>query len=85
MPTGQTGPLEYMDPWYGTSLDMPQRFGADPFWTLSPGQSYLRLDHAGLAAGVSTENMWWGPAVRNSITTVPARAPARARSAARSS
>jgi len=67
VPTGRTGPLEYMDPWYGNGLDMPQRFGHDPFWTLSPGQSYLRLDHAGFALGVSTENMWWGPAVRNSI------------------
>ncbi len=67
LPTSWTGDYRFMNPWYGLYLDAPQRFGDRPFWTLSPGQSYLRLDHAGFAAGVSTENMWWGPAMRNSI------------------
>ncbi len=67
VPNGQTGNLAFMDPWYGSSIDYPQRFGEGPFWTASPGQSYLRLDYWGFAAAVSTENMWWGPAIRNSI------------------
>jgi len=67
VPNGRTGNLAFMDPWYGDSIDMPQRFGDSPFWTASPGQSYLRLDYSGFAAALSTENMWWGPAMRNSI------------------
>jgi hypothetical protein len=58
---------EFANPWYGGGLDLPQRFGADPFWTLDPGQSYLRVDVAGVAAGLSSENQWWGPGLRSSL------------------
>jgi len=51
---------------YG-SIDLPQRFGADPFTTLDLGQSYIRLGYKGLAVGLSNENMWWGPALHNPI------------------
>jgi hypothetical protein len=67
VPNGRSGDLAFMNPWYGDGIDLPQRFGNSPFWTVSPGQSYLRLDYAGFAAGISSENMWWGPAMRNSI------------------
>ena len=46
---------------------MPQRFGAGPFATAALGQSYLRVDAAGVAAGVSTENLWLGPGLRQAI------------------
>jgi hypothetical protein len=52
-------------PW--RKIDWPQRFGPDPFWTLDPGQSQVRLDLAGLRVGVGTQNIWWGPALRNPI------------------
>lgn len=55
----------YSHPW--RPLDWPQRMGVDPFWTIHPGQSYVRADAFGVAAGASTSNMWWGPGVRNSI------------------
>lgn len=48
-------------------LDAPQRFGDHPFWTLDPGPSYIRADIHGWAAGISNENMWWSPALQNSI------------------
>ena len=48
-------------------VDFPQRFGDESFWTLDPGSSFARLDAFGAAAGVSTENLWWGPGQRNSI------------------
>jgi hypothetical protein len=32
-----------------------------------PGQSQVRAHAFGVALGVSTENMWWGPGIRNSI------------------
>lgn len=67
VPNGRTGNLAFMDPWCGDGIDLPQRFGGGPFWTASAGQSYLRLDYQGFAAGISTENMWWGPGMRSSI------------------
>jgi hypothetical protein len=48
-------------------IDLPQRFGTESFSTIHPGQSVIRLDVAGIAGGVSTENLWWGPGQRNSI------------------
>lgn len=50
------------------TIDRPQRFGTEPLATILPGQSSVRLEYGGAAAGVSTENMWWGPGVRNTLT-----------------
>ncbi len=52
----------YAYPWHGPTIDWPQRFGPASFWTVDPGQSALRLDARGVAIGISTENLWWGPA-----------------------
>jgi hypothetical protein len=52
-------------PW--RRIDWPQRFGHESYSTVDPGQSYVRLDARGVALGVSTENLWWGPGQRNSI------------------
>jgi hypothetical protein len=54
-------------PWHGGSIDWPQRPGSDSWSTLDPGQSFVRVDAYGLAAGVSTENLWWGPALFNPL------------------
>lgn len=48
-------------------IDLPRRFGPDAFWWAHPGQSFLRVDAYGAAAGVSTENLRWGPARRNPL------------------
>ena len=48
-------------------IDLPQRFGETAFWAVHPGESYVRVDPGFLSAGVSTENLWWGPGLRNSI------------------
>jgi hypothetical protein len=48
-------------------IDWPQRHGPEPFWTLDPGQSQISLNAFNVAAGVSTENLWWGPALRNPL------------------
>tara|TARA_R110001592_G_scaffold296187_1_gene566545 strand:- start:10801 stop:12477 length:1677 start_codon:yes stop_codon:yes gene_type:complete len=52
--------------WFNLS-DIPERYGLDPYQKLVPGQSSIRLNKWGLSLGVSTENIWWGPAMRNSI------------------
>jgi hypothetical protein len=57
---------EYVYPW-STSIDWPIRHGPDAFWSTSAGQSHLRLDFSPVSAGISTENLWWGPGRRNAL------------------
>jgi hypothetical protein len=66
LPVTRAGSSPFADPWTG-SIDLPQRLGDEAFWIFHPGQSYVRLRAAGASAGVSTENLWWGPGIRNSI------------------
>jgi len=51
------------------SIDLPIRFGTRTFSGWDLGQSTLDLDFGLITAGVSTENEWWGPGVRNAIVT----------------
>ena len=55
----------YAYPWW--IIDWPQRFGPDPLWRLDPGQSEIRFETRGLVAGFGSKNLWWGPAIENSI------------------
>lgn len=48
-------------------IDQPDRFGNKAFARFFPGQSSLRVNFKKLSLGVSTENLWWGPGVRNSL------------------
>jgi hypothetical protein len=48
----------------GHVIDWPQRHGDDSFSVLDPGSSFVRLDAFGAAIGLSTENLWLGPAQR---------------------
>lgn len=43
-------------------IDQPMRFGDRPIHEVLPGNSHLKVLFGGFAAGVSTENVWWGPA-----------------------
>ena len=49
------------------SIDTPWRFGDEPIQQLHPGQSSLALRARGAQLGISTENNWWGPGIRNAI------------------
>ena len=48
-------------------VDMFNRFGTTPITKFFPGQSSIRYDRWNMSAGVSTENIWWGPGIRNSL------------------
>lgn len=48
-------------------IDLPQRFGPDAITEIYPGASYAQAAYHGVGIGISTENMWWGPGLRNSI------------------
>ena len=49
------------------TIDMPERFGENAYKKSLFGQSSIRLNHNGLSLGLSSENIWWGPSIRNSI------------------
>jgi hypothetical protein len=48
-------------------IDMPERFGEKSINKTLIGQSSIRLNYKGLSLGLSNENIWWGPSIRNSI------------------
>jgi len=48
-------------------IDAPEKFGSGPYVKLFPGQSSFRINYHKLSFGLSTENLWWGPGVRNSL------------------
>lgn len=56
-----SGTNPFADPRFGHDVDRPQRFGTGAYSRLDPGESTVRLDLFGLAGGVSTANMGWGP------------------------
>jgi hypothetical protein len=62
MPNGRTGRMAFADGTRPTQIDLPQRFGDEAYARLDPGESTVRLDAVGLAAGVSTASQHWGPA-----------------------
>ncbi len=63
----QPGYSAFVSSGHPTSIDMPQRFGREPYWLFDPGQSYVRVDYGHAAVGVSTENLWVGPTQRAPI------------------
>jgi len=48
-------------------IDNPERFTSGQFLKLFPGQSSVRFNQKKLSIGLSTENLWWGPGIRNSL------------------
>lgn len=63
MANGQVGNLIFADGQLPGEIDRPQRFGNAPYARIDPGESTLRVDVAGIAAGISTASNWWGPTV----------------------
>ncbi|MCH8525254.1 MAG: capsule assembly Wzi family protein, partial [Balneolales bacterium] len=48
-------------------IDRPFRYRPAPYLRVLPGNSEAVLRFHGLAAGVSTTAMWWGPGYRNAL------------------
>jgi hypothetical protein len=61
-----TARSQFANAWSG-NIDAPQRFGTGAFTLIDPGQSHARIDARGFGAGISTENIRWGPARRNPL------------------
>ncbi|TDQ09916.1 capsule assembly Wzi family protein [Pedobacter metabolipauper] len=49
------------------TIDLPERFGNQSYSKLNLGQSSIRLNAGPVSAGLSNENLWWGPGTRNSL------------------
>lgn len=48
-------------------IDQYWRFGKQKIERGLPGQSSLRYENKKLSIGISNENLWWGPSLRNSL------------------
>ena len=48
-------------------IDMPERFGETAYKKTTLGQSSIRLNYKSLSIGISSENIWWGPSLRNGV------------------
>jgi len=48
-------------------IDLPERFGNEPYQKVFWGQSSVRLTFGPASLGISNENLWWGPGMRNSL------------------
>lgn len=60
-PGTENARVEFGHGQFGEILDLPQRFGDAPYSRVDPGESTLRADGFGVAAGISTASQWWGP------------------------
>ena len=49
------------------SIDLPEKFGDNPYRKPFWGQSSIRLNAGPVSAGISSENLWWGPGIRNAL------------------
>jgi hypothetical protein len=66
--TGDARFRSFGDP---SNIDAPQRFGDGAVFRVDPGESELRLDVAGVAAGLSNARQTWGPATTHPLILGP--------------
>ena len=52
---------------YTFPIDQPLSFGSRPIRSFDMGESTLLLHASGVQLGVSNENQWWGPGIRNAM------------------
>ncbi|RZK92478.1 MAG: hypothetical protein EOO98_03005 [Pedobacter sp.] len=48
-------------------IDAPERYGNSAYRKLSWGQSNIKLTVGSVSLGLSNENIWWGPGIKNSL------------------
>ena len=48
-------------------IDFPESFPGQPYKKAFWGQSSIRLTFGPISAGISSENLWWGPGIHNAL------------------
>lgn len=61
--TDADGNQRYISEGIGDRIDLPYRFGPDPFFTFDRGYSSVRLHYKQVEAGISSEPLHWGPSL----------------------
>lgn len=64
MPSAYSNPFGYF---WGSGVDLPQRFGDKPLFTFDFGDTEVRYSWYTFTVGFGTENIWLGPAIQNPI------------------
>lgn len=49
------------------NIDLPARFGTNQYAKAFLGQSSILLNYKAVSFGLSSENLWWGPGIQNSL------------------
>lgn len=62
--TSETAAYYY---YYLNLIDAPERFGNSAYSKWFWGQSNIKLTFGAIEAGVSNENLWWGPGIQNAL------------------
>lgn len=52
---------------YHNLIDNPERFGNSSYSKVFWGQSSIKLTFGAFSVGLSNENLWWGPGIRNAL------------------
>ncbi|NCD72283.1 capsule assembly Wzi family protein [Mucilaginibacter agri] len=52
---------------YHNLIDQPERLGNSNYTKASLGQSSIRLTFGPASIGISNENLWWGPGIKNAL------------------
>jgi hypothetical protein len=48
-------------------IDLPEKFGDGPYQKAFWGQSSIRITKGAFSLGLSNENLWWGPGMKNAL------------------
>lgn len=66
-PLTESNSARIRNAFYLNHTDLPAPFGDQSYSKVLWGQSNIMLNIKKFSIGVSTENLWWGPGVRNSL------------------
>jgi hypothetical protein len=64
---GLQGDRAFADGLSPGGIDLPQRFGDEPYGRIDAGESFARLDLPVVTAGISTSSQFWGPATTHPL------------------
>jgi hypothetical protein len=63
-------PDDYWQTYYSSVsnyIDIPEQFGKGPRTFMDWGQSSIRFTIKPISIGISNENLWWGPGIKNAL------------------